>query len=143
MLQGDWQIPSEVWSATSYSELARDAREVERKNRLNPMAEVEQSHVSKCLSGSIPVVAASDYVRAYPQLIGSYFDASYTVLGTDGFGRSDTRSALRSFFEVDRKQIVIAALSALAQARMVPRECVAEAIARYGIVPDERSPWSR
>lgn len=142
-LQNDWNIPSEVWSATSFSELARDARDVERRNRLNPLSSPEESHVSKCLSGRVPVVAASDYVRAYPQLIGSYFDAPYTVLGTDGFGRSDTRSALRSFFEVDRKQIVVAALSALAQAGSVARERVAEAIARYGIVTDETSPWSR
>lgn len=143
MLQSDWSIPSEVWSATSFSELARDARDIERRNRLNPLSSPEESHVSKCLSGRVPVVAASDYVRAYPQLIGSYFSAPYTVLGTDGFGRSDTRSALRSFFEVDRKQIVVAALSALAQAGSVARECVAEAIARYGIMTGETSPWSR
>lgn len=143
MLESDWKIPSEVWSATSFSELARDAREVERRNRLNPLSPPEQSHVSKCLSGRVPVVAASDYVRAYPQLIGSYFNAPYTVLGTDGFGRSDTRSALRSFFEVDRKQIVVAALCALAQAGSVSRERAAEAIARYGIVTDETSPWTR
>ncbi len=143
MLQSDWQIQSEVWSATSFSELAHDAREVERRNRLNPLSTPEQCHVSRCLSGSVPVVAASDYVRAYPQFIGSYFDAPYTVLGTDGFGRSDTRGALRSFFEVDRKHIVLAALSALAQAGSIPRERVAEAIARYEIVTDETSPWSR
>ena len=143
MLQSDWNIASEVWSATSFSELARDARDVERRNRLNPQSSPEQSHVSRCLAGRMPVVAASDYVRAYPQLIGSYFDAPYTVLGTDGFGRSDTRSALRSFFEVDRRQIVVATLSALAQAGSVSRECVAEAIARYGIVTSETSPWSR
>jgi pyruvate dehydrogenase E1 component len=143
MLQSEWQVSCEVWSATSYSELAREAREVERMNRLNPMSEPGESHVSRCLAGSIPVVAASDYVRAYPQLIGSYIQAPYTVLGTDGFGRSDTRAALRSFFEVDRNQIVIAALSALARSGDTDRKRVAEAIARYEISPTDQSPWSR
>jgi pyruvate dehydrogenase E1 component len=143
LLTSDWQISCEVWSATSFSELAREAREIERRNRLNPLSKPEESHVSKCLSGKIPVVAASDYVRAYPQLIASYFEAPYTVLGTDGFGRSDTRSALRSFFEVDRSQIAVAALTALARSGVIDRSRVAEAIARYGIATDANSPWSR
>jgi pyruvate dehydrogenase E1 component len=143
LLTSDWQIPCEVWSATSFSELAREAREIERRNRLNPLSKPEESHVSKCLSGKIPVVAASDYVRAYPQLIASYFEAPYTVLGTDGFGRSDTRSALRSFFEVDRSQIAVAALTALARSGVIDRSRVAEAIARYGIATGANSPWSR
>ncbi len=143
MLRNDWQIPCEVWSATSFSELAREAREIERINRLDPLAEPKESHVSKCLSGAIPVIAASDYVRACPQLIGSYFEAPYTVLGTDGFGRSDTRAALRAFFEVDRKQIAIAALSALARAGNLDRKRVAEAVAQYGVEADASPPWSR
>lgn len=143
MLESDWQVSCEVWSATSFSELAREAREIERKNRLNPLSKREESHVSKCLSGSIPVVAASDYVRAYPQLIGSYFEAPYTVLGTDGFGRSDKRSALRSFFEVDRAQIAIAALTALARSEATDRRRVADALSRYDIATDAKSPWSR
>lgn len=143
MLESDWQISCEVWSATSFAELAREAREIERKNRLNPLSKPKESHVSKCLSGSVPVVAASDYVRAYPQLIASYFEAPYTVLGTDGFGRSDKRSALRSFFEVDRAQIAIAALTSLAGSGAIDRSRVAEAIARYDVPADANSPWSR
>jgi pyruvate dehydrogenase E1 component len=143
MLQNEWQVSCEVWSATSYSELARDAREVERNNRLDPLSDPAESHVSQCLGGAIPVIAASDYVRAYPQLIASYIDAPYTVLGTDGFGRSDTRAALRSFFEVDRKQIVVAALSALARSSGGSRRQVADAIARYQLSNGDRSPWSR
>ncbi|PZA10449.1 pyruvate dehydrogenase (acetyl-transferring), homodimeric type [Rhodopseudomonas palustris] len=143
MLKSEWKVSSEVWSATSYSELAREAREVERTNRLSPLSDPIESHVAKCLGGSIPIVAVSDYVRAYPQLIGSYIEAPYTVLGTDGFGRSDTRAALRSFFEVDRKQIVVAALSALAKSGEVARERVAEAIARYELPTGVQSPWSR
>lgn len=143
MLQREWKVPSEVWSATSFSELAREAREVERTNRLSPLSTPVESHVAQCLGGKVPIVAASDYVRAYPQLIGSYIEAPYTVLGTDGFGRSDTRAALRSFFEVDRKQIVVAALSALAKSGEVAREQVAEAIASYELPTGVASPWSR
>lgn len=143
MLQSEWKVPSEVWSATSFSELAREAREVERTNRLSPLSTPVESHVAQCLGGKVPIVAASDYVRAYPQLIGSYIEAPYTVLGTDGFGRSDTRAALRSFFEVDRKQIVVAALSALAKSGEVAREQVAEAIASYELPTGVASPWSR
>ncbi|SFJ81972.1 alpha-ketoglutarate dehydrogenase [Bradyrhizobium sp. Gha] len=141
-LERDWGISHEIWSATSYSELARDAREVERRNRLNPLAEQAKSHLSICLSGDAPVVAASDYVRAYPQLVASYIEAPCTVLGTDGFGRSDTRSALRSFFEVDRHQVIVAALSALVRSGAVDKQRVAEAISRYGVAVDTPSPWS-
>jgi pyruvate dehydrogenase E1 component len=142
MLRNEWKIACEVWSATSYSELAREAREVERTNRLHPLAPQAESHVAKCLSGAAPVIATSDYVRAYPQLIGSYFEAPFTVLGTDGFGRSDKRTALRSFFEVDRSQIVISALSALARHGNVERKRIAEAIERYGVAANASSPWS-
>ncbi|MFC7701970.1 alpha-ketoglutarate dehydrogenase [Bradyrhizobium sp. GCM10028915] len=143
MLQSEWKVACEVWSATSFSELAREARDVERTNRLSPLSTPVESHVVQCLGGKVPIVAASDYVRAYPQLIGSYIEAPYTVLGTDGFGRSDTRAALRSFFEVDRKQIVVAALSALAKLGQVAREQVAEAIASYELPTGVASPWSR
>lgn len=142
LLEHDWGIASEIWSATSFSELAREAREVERQNRLNPLAEPTTSHVAKCLQGRAPVVAATDYVRAYPQLIASYIDAPYTVLGTDGFGRSDTRVALRSFFEVDRHHVIVASLHALAQEGVVERRKVAEAIARYRVPAEAPTPWS-
>jgi hypothetical protein len=110
LLQHDWQVASDVWSATSYSELARDAREVERWNRLHPEAPRRASHVQACLGGDLPIVAASDYVRAWPQLVASHAGAPFVALGTDGFGRSDTRAELRRFFEIDRHQIVLAAL---------------------------------
>ncbi len=142
MLMEDWGVGSEVFSATSFSQLACDAREAERHNRLNPLAEPQVSHLAATLQGDVPVIAASDYVRAWPQLIAAYVDAPFTALGTDGFGRSDTRTALRAFFEVDRHQIVLAALSALAKEGTVPRETVAEAIARYGIAPDAPAPWT-
>ncbi len=115
------RVSSEVWSVTSYSELARDAREAERRNRLHPLDAPVTSRLAARLTGDAPIVAASDYVRAYPQLVASFIRAPFTALGTDGFGRSDSRAALRAFFEVDRWTIAIAALSALAERGDVER----------------------
>ena len=143
MLATDWQVASEVWSVTSFSELAREAREVERHNRLNPAAPEQVSHLCASLAGDAPVIAASDYVRAWPQLIASYVDARFIALGTDGFGRSDTRAALRDFFEVDRQQIVLAALDGLVRDGRLPRQVLAEAVERYGLGGDRPAPWTR
>jgi pyruvate dehydrogenase E1 component len=142
MLADDWNVSSEVWSATSYAELARDAREAERRNRLNPLEPPMLSHLAVCLPGDAPIIAASDYVRAYPQLIASYLEAKFVALGTDGFGRSDTRGALRSFFEVDRRHILIAALSSLGDRGLIPRDTVAAAIQRYGVDAAAAAPWT-
>ena len=95
----------------------------------------------RCLPGDAPVVAASDYVRAWPQLIAGTCDAPFTVLGTDGFGRSDTRAALRRFFEVDRHHVVLAALDALRAPGQLDAALCAEAIARYGIDSERDPPW--
>ena len=108
-------ISSEVYSVTSFSELAREARELQRLDRTSPQAVPRTSHVNRLLSGDAPVVAATDYVRAWPQLIAEYVAAAYVTLGTDGFGRSDSRQRLRSFFEVDARSIVLAALEVLAR----------------------------
>ncbi|VVO64880.1 alpha-ketoglutarate dehydrogenase [Pseudomonas fluorescens] len=143
ILAREWQIESELWSVTSFSELARNAREVERGNRLHPEAEQQMSHVQSCLQGQLPVVAATDYVRALPQLISSYIDGRYIALGTDGFGRSDTRSELREFFEVDSNSIVLAALDALAAEGTVDRSLLADAIQRLGIDTGMAAPWNR
>jgi pyruvate dehydrogenase E1 component len=134
LLRGDWQIACDVYSATSFSELARDARDVERANRLG--AAKRTSHVAAMLAGDAPIVAATDYVRAYPELIAAHVEARFIALGTDGFGRSDTRKALRRFFEVDRHSIAIAALHALDDAR------VSDAIRRYEIAATP-PPWTR
>jgi len=128
---------------TSFSELSREAREAERYNRLHPAAQPRRSHLESCLAGSAPVVAASDYVRAYPLLIAPYLEARFTALGTDGFGRSDTRAALRSFFEVDRYQITLAALHALARQGDLSLPAVAAAVARYGLDESAPAPWTR
>jgi pyruvate dehydrogenase E1 component len=142
ILEKEFGVASEVWSATSYAELAREARLIERRNRLEPLAADETSHVARCLAGPAPVIAASDYVRAWPELIAAHVEAPFTALGTDGFGRSDTRAALRRFFEVDRGAIVVAALAALAKAGQAKRETVAAALARFG-AGAEAPPWER
>ncbi len=143
MLEADWGVASEVWSVTSYSELTRDARAADRHNRLNPGADPIRCHLAACLPGEAPIIAASDYVRAYPEAIAPHVEARFTALGTDGFGRSDTRAALRAFFEVDRHHVAIAALAALADRGDVARGVVAEAIARYGIDASAEPPWTR
>jgi pyruvate dehydrogenase E1 component len=135
LLQKDWNITAGVWSVTSFTELRRDGMHAERARRFGKDA---TSWVARCLSETAgPIVAASDYVRAVPDLIRPYVPREYVALGTDGFGRSDTRAALRQFFEVDAKSIVIAALAA------IDGSLVARALDRYGIDPVARSPWER
>ncbi|HET9205323.1 MAG TPA: pyruvate dehydrogenase (acetyl-transferring), homodimeric type, partial [Burkholderiaceae bacterium] len=141
LLADDWQIDSEIWSATSFSELARDAREAARWNRLHPTEAGRTSHLRHCLPGATPVVAASDSVCGWPQLIAGHVDAPFSVLGTDGFGRSDTRAALRRHFEVDHHHVVLAALDALRRQGTVDAALCAEAIARYGIDAESDAPW--
>ena len=144
LLEKDWGIAASVWSVTSFSELARDWMTVERSNRLNPLAQKTSSWVEQQLAGSEgPVVAASDYVRAVAELIRGCVPRKYVALGTDGFGRSDTRAALRDFFEVSREHIAVAALAALADEGAVARETVAVALQRYGIDPVRPPSWRR
>jgi pyruvate dehydrogenase E1 component len=143
MLEREFGIVANVWSVTSYSELRRDGMEVERWNTLHAASTQRTSYVEACLTGtSGPIVAASDYVRAVPDLIRTWVPRRYVTLGTDGYGRSDTREALRRFFEVDRRAIVIAALKALADEERVPPAAVAEALGRYGIDADSPHPWN-
>jgi pyruvate dehydrogenase E1 component len=141
LLAAEWNIASDVWSVTSFSELARDARETTRYNRLHPEEHARQSHIEQCLAEPAPIIAATDYVAAYPQLISAYVRQPFVALGTDGFGRSDTREALRSFFEITRHHIVIAALDSLKP--QVKRATVAAAIKRYGIDAGVDPPWTR
>ena len=135
LLQKDWNIAAGVWSVTSFTELRRDGMAAERTRRLGGQA---KSWVETCLDGTGgPVIAASDYVRAVPDLIRGFVKSPYTVLGTDGFGRSDTRAALRAFFEVDARHIAIAALSA------IDSSLVRGALRRYQLDPGARPPWER
>jgi pyruvate dehydrogenase E1 component len=143
ILKIDWGIDAEVWSVTSFAELAREARQVERENRLHPLAKARTSYVAECLPGPAPVVAATDYVAAYAGLIACFVEAPFTSLGTDGFGRSDTRTALRRFFEVDRHHVVVAALRSLVNSGAQAPDSLAAAIDRYAIDADAGPPWSR
>ncbi len=137
LLREDFGIDSDVWSVTSYTELRRDGMAAERHNRLHPTAEPRRSFVEESLGGRTgPVVAATDYIRALPDSIRPWVEAPFTVLGTDGFGRSDYRKALRRFFEVDRHHVAVAALHALGR-----DEDAKAAIEQYGIDPETEAPW--
>jgi pyruvate dehydrogenase E1 component len=136
LLQSEFGIEAEVWSVTSYTELRREAMEIERARRLG--ATVQASWIEKQLETSgMPIIAASDYVRALPDLIRPWVKDRYIVLGTDGFGRSDTRAALREFFEVDRRSIAHAALDALDPA------LARDAAQRWGMRLNASPPWQR
>jgi pyruvate dehydrogenase E1 component len=136
LLRDDWGVEAEIFSATSYAELAREARSAERATRLRPSEPRAPTQLERLLPGTAPVVAVSDWVRAWPGLIAPHLAAPMTVLGTDGFGRSDTRAALRRFFEVDRQHVVLAALQAVAPQR------VPDAITRYGLDTAAPPPWT-
>ena len=142
LLEEEHGIGADVWSVTSYTELARDGIAAERWNRLNPEATARTSYLGRQIEEFPgPVIAASDYVRSYPEQVRPLLDRPYTVLGTDGWGRSDTRAKLREFFEVDRRYVVIASLKALADLGEIELGRVSEAVARYGLdatKPDPR-----
>ncbi|NQY26449.1 MAG: pyruvate dehydrogenase (acetyl-transferring), homodimeric type [Piscirickettsiaceae bacterium] len=141
LLEKDWKVSATVWSATSINELARDGQAVDRYNRLHPEAEKKQSYVAECLNAQDGVVIAStDYMRQYAEQIRPWIKSSYTVLGTDGFGRSDTREVLRSFFEVDRYHVVVATLNTLADDGQIGYDVVTKAIKKYNIDADAVSP---
>jgi len=143
LLRNHWGVESDLWSCPSFTELARDGMAAAREGMLDPTAPPRRSYVETSLAGSQgPVVAATDYVRAVAEQIRPYVPRRYLVLGTDGFGRSDTREKLRAFFEVDRKHVAVAALHALAQDGAIPAAKVAEAIARYGIDRSKPAPWT-
>ncbi|MCB1668190.1 MAG: alpha-ketoglutarate dehydrogenase [Porticoccaceae bacterium] len=141
LLASEWQISAELWSVTSYTELAREARDTERWNLLHPEAQRKEHHVGKSFNGELPVIAVTDYIRALPQLISEYVDADFTTLGTDGFGRSDTRPALRSFFEMDRYHIVLASVSRLAQQGRIDSALCSKVIDQYAIETGADAPW--
>jgi pyruvate dehydrogenase E1 component len=143
LLRDDWGIEADLWSCPSFTELARDGHAVSRRNLLHPDAAPALSHVEACLSETTgPVVAATDYVRAFADQIRAYVPRRYVVLGTDGFGRSDTREELRRFFEVDRWHVTVAALKALADDGTIAQSTVAKAIAKYGFDPAKPAPWT-
>jgi pyruvate dehydrogenase E1 component len=143
LLENDWQIAADVWSVTSFTELRRNGLEVERANRVHPGRSGESSWVEQCLgSRPGPVIAASDYVRAVPDLIRTWVPHRYITLGTDGFGRSDTRADLRRWFEIDRMSIAVAAIHALVDEGQLERSTIEKFKTRYDYHPPSRPPWS-
>jgi pyruvate dehydrogenase E1 component len=141
MLDEEWGVSADVWSVTSFTELRRDGIEVERWNMLHPEADPRRAYVTERLAErNGPVVASTDYVRAFPDQIRQWVPGRYRVLGTDGFGRSDYRRALRRFFEMDRHYVVVAALAELAEEGVVDAARVSEAIKRYEIDPEAPIP---
>jgi len=143
MMAEEHDVSADVWSATSYQQLRADALASERWNRLHPGEDRQESFVAETLAGlEGPVVAVSDSMKAVPDQIARWVTQPFVSLGTDGFGRSDTREALRRFFETDAEHIVVAVLSALADMGEVKPEAVADAIKRYEIDPDRPPPTS-
>ena len=141
LLRDDWAVDADIWSATSFTELARDARDCDRWNRLHPVDEARVPYITQCLEGHTgPVIAATDYIQLYADKVRKWIPARYEVLGTDGFGRSDTRAQLRKHFEVNAVHIVVAALKALADEGSIDAVTVAEAIDKYGIDPEKINP---
>jgi pyruvate dehydrogenase E1 component len=141
LLAERFKISSDVWSATSYQQLRNEALTADRWNRLHPEAEPRVPYIHELLKHvQGPFIAATDFVKTIPDLIRPWISQRYVVLGTDGFGRSDTREALRRFFEVDAETIAIAALHALAQDGRIPATAVARAIKDLGIDPDKLDP---
>jgi len=144
LLESDFGVASDVWSVTSFTELRREGLEVERWNRLHPVAEQRVPYVTEALAGrGGAFVAATDYMRAFADQIRPFVPGRYAVLGTDGFGRSDYRAKLRQFFEVDRHHVAVTALKALADEGVVAPTVVQDALERYGIDVDVGAPWTR
>jgi pyruvate dehydrogenase E1 component len=146
MLRDDWGVASDIWGCPSFTELARDWNAVNRHNLLHPTDKPVLSHVEKMLVSQVgPVVAATDYVRLFAEQIRPAIHnlgKRYTVLGTDGFGRSDTRERLRHFFEVDRRWVTVAALKTLADEGQIKHQVVADAMKKYGLDPNKPNPMT-
>jgi pyruvate dehydrogenase E1 component len=143
LLKKDWGVESDLWGCPSFTELAREGNATTRWNLLNPTEPQRESHVEKLLKNARgPVIASTDYVRTFAEQIRAFVPRRYVVLGTDGFGRSDTREKLRHFFEVDRYWVTVASLKALADEGVLPREKVAEALKKYNLDPNKPNPMT-
>ncbi|MBM3372480.1 MAG: pyruvate dehydrogenase (acetyl-transferring), homodimeric type [Betaproteobacteria bacterium] len=142
LMEKDFGIAADIWSVTSFNELRRDGLDTQRWNLLHPDQPLRQSHIEQCLKDRAgPVVAATDYMKLYADQVRAFLPThNFITLGTDGFGRSDTRRKLRQFFEVDRHYVAVAAMKALADQELLPRKTVAEAVKKYGINPDKPNP---
>lgn len=143
ILRDEFGVESDVWSTTSINELRRDAMAVYRWNFLHPEEAPRESFIEQCLKGHEgPVIASTDYMRMYADQLREYIPRRYKVLGTDGFGRSDTRAKLREFFEVNRYYVVVAALKALQEEGKLEASVVAKAMQKFNINPEKPAPWT-
>jgi len=141
LLEKDWGIKPGVWNVTSFSELRRNAEEVERWNITHPDDVPKKSHLEDSLSNNnVPTIAVSDYVKMVSEQIGPYVPGPYYSLGTDGFGRSDTRESLRKFFEVDRFYIVLTSIRALVLDGLLDSGLISKVLKKYNLDPDKPSP---
>ncbi len=141
LLREDWGVSSDIWSVTSYNELARDGLSCERWNMMHPADTPRKPYIAEQLGDSDePVISSTDYMKVYADQVRQYVPATFVTLGTDGFGRSDTREKLRSFFEVDRYYVTVAALHGLALNNKLPSTVAQDAIKKYGIDPDKVDP---
>jgi pyruvate dehydrogenase E1 component len=140
-LKDDFGIPTDIWSVTSFNELRRDALEIERWNQLHPDKTPKLCYIERCFAKRAgPYIAASDYMKIVADQIQRWVPGRFISLGTDGYGRSDARKALRQHFEVDKRYIAVTALKALADDGVLDQKTVAEAIKKYGIDPDRPDP---
>ena len=143
LLKNDWGVEADIWGCPSFNELARDGQDAARWNLLHPLEAPKKSHVEQKLEGAVgPVIAATDYIKLFAEQIRPFVKNSYVTLGTDGFGRSDTREKLRHFFEVDRHWVTLAALKALADEGRIDRDKVAAALVKYNLDPSKPNPMS-
>lgn len=141
ILDKEWGVDADIWSVTSFNEIAREARDIERWNLLHPLEDSRTPYITQCLKDRRgPAIAATDYIRGYADQIRAWVPMHYKVLGTDGFGRSDTRAQLRRHFEVDRYYIVLAALKSLVDENSLPAVKVMEAMEKYQIDPNKPNP---
>jgi pyruvate dehydrogenase E1 component len=138
----NYGIESEIWSVTSFNLLRKDGMEVERFNQLNPTQKEKQTYVEECFRDkSIPVIASTDYMRSYAEQIRPYIKDDFTVLGTDGFGRSDSRSSLREFFEIDANSIVRASAYTLFKNKSISKDKLEQIYDDMGVDPLKPNPW--
>ena len=142
LLQDDWKVSTDVWSVTSFTELRRDGLSIDRESMYNPEVAEKSTWVVQCLEATKgPVIATTDYMRSVPDLIRTWVPRRYVTLGTDGYGRSDTRKALRDFYEVDRFHITLATLKALVADGAIEKKTLAKAIQKYGLEGNKPNPW--
>jgi len=143
ILERDFNVAADIFSVTSFNELRKNALATERWNRLNPAKDKKLSNIEKAITDKdAPIIASTDYMKSFPEQVARFLPNQFIALGTDGYGRSDSREALRSFFEVDRHYIVIAALTALVDTKKLDVSVLLKAIKDFKLDGDKPNPMS-